>query len=446
MSAPLAGLPRRARRLADREDVGTEHLLAALLALDSHAATLLRGLEVALISRPAPLPADEPIEFQVVGPAACAPGTSPETTGDAGRQVSVRGERRADTFRILDAAANRGREGLRVVEDYVRFTLNDAFLTGRLKSFRHELTTHLARLGAKQFHRGRDTPGDVGTAIQADSAVCRESPLDVVRANCKRVAESLRTLEEFGKLIDTRAAAALEQLRYRFYTLEHALLTLLQSRDRLAGCRLYLLATKSLCREGLRDTICAALEGGVNAVQLREKDATDRTLIDLARQVRDWTREAGALFFVNDRPDIAALVDADGVHVGQDDLSVRDARRIIGPDKLVGVSTHTIDQARRAVLDGADYLGVGPVFPSQTKQFDALAGLEFVRQAAAEIALPWFAIGGITAENVDAVAAAGARRAAVSSALCGSPTPVVAARRLLDALSSGSTPVAPPGP
>lgn len=446
MSAPLAGLPRRARRLADREDVGTEHLLAALLALDCHAATLLRDLEVTLISRPAPLPADEPIEFQVVGTAVNAPGTSPEVTGDTGDQVSVRGERRADTLRILDAAANRGREGLRVVEDYVRFTLNDGFLTGRLKSFRHELTTQLARLGADHFHRGRDTPGDVGTSIQVDSAVSRESPLDVVRANCKRVAESLRTLEEFGKLIDARAAAALEQLRYQFYTLEQALLTLLQSRDRLAGCRLHLLATEALCREGLRATIRAALEGGVHAVQLREKGATDRTLIQLARQVRDWTREAGTLFFVNDRPDIAALVDADGVHVGQDDLSVRDARRIIGPDKLVGVSTHDIDQARQAVLDGADYLGVGPVFPSQTKQFDALAGLEFVRQAAAEIAFPWFAIGGITEGNVSVVAAAGAQRVAVSSALCGSSDPAVAARRFLEALTSGSIPVAPPSP
>jgi len=137
---------------------------------------------------------------------------------------------------------------------------------------------------------------------------------------------------------------------------------------------------------------------------------------------------------VNDRPDIAVLAEADGVHVGQDDLSVYEARRIVGADLLVGVSTHSLEQARQAVLDGADYIGVGPVFTSKTKQFESLAGLEFVRQVAAEISLPWFAIGGIEFENLEQVCEAGATRVAVCSAVCRAARPEEVARRLLEKL------------
>jgi thiamine-phosphate pyrophosphorylase len=136
-----------------------------------------------------------------------------------------------------------------------------------------------------------------------------------------------------------------------------------------------------------------------------------------------WTREADTVFIMNDRADLAAATDADGVHVGQDELPVKEARAIVGPRRLVGVSTHSIEQARQAVLDGADYLGVGPVFPSATKAFDSLAGLELVRQIAAEISLPWFAIGGINAENIGAVLEAGATRIAVSHAILSAHDP-----------------------
>ena len=141
------------------------------------------------------------------------------------------------------------------------------------------------------------------------------------------------------------------------------------------------------------------------------------------------------MFVMNDRPDLAVLADADGVHVGQEELSVKDARTIVGADRLVGVSTHSIEQARQAVLDGADYIGVGPVFPSGTKQFDRLAGLELVRAVAAEVRLPAFAIGGITADNLPLVREAGLGRVAVSGAVASAADPGAAARRLLALLS-----------
>src|SRR5262249_43085152 len=150
-----------------------------------------------------------------------------------------------------------------------------------------------------------------------------------------------------------------------------------------------------------------------------------------ARLAREITRRAGTLLIVNDRADIAQLADADGVHVGQDDLAVRDARRILGPTALVGVSTHDTEQVRRAILDGANYIGIGPTFPSQTKDFTHCSGLDFIRLAVSETSLPAFAIGGIDESNVDWVVSAGARRIAVSRVLCAAESPLEVAARLL---------------
>ena len=169
-------------------------------------------------------------------------------------------------------------------------------------------------------------------------------------------------------------------------------------------------------------------------IQLREKELSDGELLQRARQVRRWTRQAGVLFIVNDRPDIARLAEADGVHLGQDDLPVKEARRILGPDALIGVSTHTLDQVRQAVLDGASYIGVGPCFPSRSKSFDTLAGLEFVCQAIRETTLPAFAIGGIDTQTIGAVVAAGARRVAVSAAVAAADDPHGIAAQLLAVL------------
>jgi thiamine-phosphate pyrophosphorylase len=346
-------------------------------------------------------------------------------------------ENQTETLRILDAAANRAREGFRVLEDYARFALDDAHLTGRLKECRHRLREAISTLPAAGLLRSRETETDVGTQITTQSESVRQSPLDVALAACKRVQEAVRSLEEFGKLWSTTASAQLERLRYATYTLEKALfVTELNCRE-LAARRLYLLVTESLCPHGVGPAVRGALAGGAGVVQLREKEMPERRLIELGRRVRAWTREADALYIMNDRADLAVLTDADGVHVGQDELSVKEARRIVGPHRLVGVSTHTIDQARRAVLDGADYIGVGPVFPSSTKAFESLAGLEFVGEVAAEISLPWFAIGGINADNVNLVCESGATRIAVSHAILSADDPEAAARALHERVISG---------
>jgi thiamine-phosphate pyrophosphorylase len=198
------------------------------------------------------------------------------------------------------------------------------------------------------------------------------------------------------------------------------------------------LVTDSLCKASLAGTVKEATLGGATMIQLREKDCDDRTLLARARLVREVTRASDALFIVNDRPDIARLADADGVHLGQEDMPIRDARRILGEETLIGVSTHNMEQVRRAILEGADYIGVGPTFPSRTKQFEALAGLAFVREALAETTLPAFAIGGIDLSNVAQVVAAGGRRIAVSAAICAAADPRAAARQLCAALNAAT--------
>ncbi len=343
---------------------------------------------------------------------------------------------RIDAHRVLDAAANRAREALRVVEDHCRFVLDDAFLSGELKRLRHDLTTVLAGIEKDHLLAARETLRDVGTNLSTESEGTRLSLRDVALVNLKRLQEALRSLEEHGKLIGPDFGHALESLRYRSYTLERAIVLGASARSKLADARLQVLLTRSTCAASLDWTIREAASGGATIFQLREKGRTDRELLELARDVRRWTREVEALFIVNDRPDIARLVEADGVHLGQDDLPVKEARRILGPDALIGVSTHNIEQVRQAVLDGASYLGVGPTFASGTKAFAELAGLEFVRQATAETSLPAFVIGGVNAKTVGAAVSAGAKRVAVSQAVCQADDPRAATAALLLALGA----------
>jgi thiamine-phosphate pyrophosphorylase len=341
-----------------------------------------------------------------------------------------------DTARILDANANRAREALRVLEDHCRFVLNDAFLSGRLKTLRHELTAALAELPASLLLQSRDTEHDVGAGITTPQEQERASLTHVVQANAKRLQEALRSLEEFGKVLSPKLGQAMEQLRYQVYTLERALVIGADARQRLADARLYVLVTDAGCRASLAGTIREAVEGGADIVQLREKNLPDRVLLERAKQVRQQTRQLGVLFLVNDRPDVALLAEVDGVHLGQEDVPLQEARRLLGPDALIGVSTHDLTQVRRAVLEGASYIGIGPTFQSRTKSFDAFPGLDFIRAAVAETSLPAFALGGIRPDNVAQVVAAGCRRIAVSEVICAAEDPRGVARALKRALTA----------
>lgn len=343
-------------------------------------------------------------------------------------------EARVAALRVIDAAANRAREGLRVVEDYVRFGLDDGHLTERLKRLRHELATAIAPVSRAERLAARETQADVGARIATPDEGCRAGAESIVAANMARVQEALRSLEEFVKFVRPEAAAACERLRYESYTVERAIANTAGSQATLAQARLYVLIDGRSSADEFERLVRALLGAGVDVLQLRDKQLDDRQLLERAHVLRAVTRGTSTLCVVNDRPDVAVLSRADGVHVGQRELTVKDARSIVGPRCLVGVSTHTLDEARQAVLDGANYLGCGPVFPSGTKRFASFPGLALLRAVAAEIRLPAFAIGGIDATNIGDVRGAGFTRVAVSAAVVAAADPAVAARALAEAL------------
>jgi thiamine-phosphate pyrophosphorylase len=197
-------------------------------------------------------------------------------------------------------------------------------------------------------------------------------------------------------------------------------------RERLIRARLYL-----ICEDRPDRFLERALRGGVDIVQLRMKDAADDAILSAAERFAAACARHGALFVVNDRPDLAAAANADGVHVGQDDVSVAEARNLLGPDGLIGLSTHSPAQIEAAAGAGVDYIGVGPVHATPTKPGRPAVGLHLVRYAARHATVPFFAIGGISPENVEAVHAAGAERIAVVRALTDAADPEGAAAELL---------------
>ena len=202
---------------------------------------------------------------------------------------------------------------------------------------------------------------------------------------------------------------------------------------RLQEARLYL-----VCDEEPDEFLAAVLAAGVDLVQLRMKDAPDTSIVATGQRFARAAAEHGALFILNDRPDLVAATGADGVHVGQDDASVAEARELVGPDRLVGLSTHSPAQVDAAAGLPLDYIGVGPVHATPTKPGRPAVGLELVRYAAGHARVPFFAIGGVAPANVDAVRGAGAERIAVVRALTEAADPASVARRLRTAVAGGS--------
>lgn len=342
----------------------------------------------------------------------------------------------APEARIIDANLNRTMEAMRVIEEYVRFGLDDAHLTRLLKDARHEIGSVARNFPEAMRVTARETLADVGTAISTAAEQQRGTLADVAAASFQRLKESLRCLEETLKLVNAELASRCEAVRYQVYTLEKAVVTRRISLTTLANVRLYVLIDACETEDRMVQLAAQVIEAGAGAIQLREKGVDDRTLLKRARQLRRMTRDANRLLIINDRPDIAVLSRADGVHLGQNDLTVKDARTIVGPETFIGVSTHNIEQAEQAVLDGANYIGCGPTFPSKTKHFEQFPGLPFLRQISANLQIPAFAIGGISETNVAEVVASGFQRIAVSNAVTQAEHPATAVARMTELLDA----------
>ena len=320
-------------------------------------------------------------------------------------------------WRVIDANANRAAEGLRTLEDVARLVQEDAAAAGALKELRHRLSAALNRLDRQQRLAARSTARDVGTQHTAGSEIKRGDVSDVVHAETERVGQALRVLEEFSKLVDATASQQFKQLRYNSYD---ALAGIELRWTQHAWLRQLRLCVLIDCAQPL-DQFAAYLrllcQAGMRCVQVREKQREDRELLEYATAAVDIMNEFGGQVVVNDRVDIALASGAAGVHIGQDDLSIDDVRKIAGSRLAIGVSTHSIEQARAAVAAGADNIGCGPSFPSQTKSFQQFPGMSYLRQVAQELTVPSLAIGGIGLENLDEVLATGVRAVAVSSAV-----------------------------
>jgi len=347
-------------------------------------------------------------------------GEIPRSLGFVGREPRASANDapvRPTANRILDANFNRAREALRVMEEYARFALDDAGLTAAIKETRHALTDCLRRFesnetgtialssspptraGATSLIGSRDIAGDVGREVTTESEYQRADASQVVVAAGKRLGEALRAIEEYGKIIDPAFAASIETIRYRGYELERRLALTTQARQRFGSVRLYVLLTEELCGKGWFETAEAALRGGADCIQLREKSLPDRELLDRAKRLVNLCRERGAMLIINDRPDVAVASGAHGVHLGQTDLPVAAVRRIVPPTCVIGVSTHTIEQVRAAAEQAPDYIAVGPMFDSPTKPQKHIAGPATLGEARKFTSLPLVAIGGISEEN-----------------------------------------------
>ncbi len=312
-------------------------------------------------------------------------------------------------YRILDANLDRAREGLRTIEEWYRFGLDNQSMANSCKQMRQEL----ARCHKQEYKMARDTTNDVGTQLTHPQEETRENLTGVLQANLSRVQEALRVLEEYAKLSDSQFAQTMKQMRYQVYTLESELLNK-SPKPLLSECSLYLVTSGV---ENLVEVVESALKGGLKLVQYRSKNDDDRVRFQQAQALKDLCDRYNALFLVNDRVDIALAVDADGVHLGQTDLPVTFARQILGKDKIIGQSTTSPEEMAKSLATDIDYIGVGPVHETPTKAGKKASGLEYVRYAVENATVPWFAIGGIDGSNVEDVVKAGAKGVAVVRAI-----------------------------
>jgi thiamine-phosphate pyrophosphorylase len=334
--------------------------------------------------------------------------------------------------RILDANLDRAREGLRIIEEWCRFGLNSTQLSEECKQLRQEL----ASWHSPELRAARDTPSDPGTELTHPQEQQRASLSSLLQANFCRVEEALRVLEEYGKLYHSKMGGAFKQMRYRVYILESRLLGY-QRHQLLLRSHLYLVTSPS---ETLFAVVEAALQGGLTLVQYRDKTADDGVRLSQTQQLCHLCHQYGAIFIINDRVDLALAADADGVHLGQQDIPIAVARQMLGPQRLIGRSTTNPEEMQRAIQEGADYIGVGPVYETPTKEGKAAAGLDYVRYAAQHSPIPWFAIGGIDVNNVNDVISAGAERVAVVRALMQAEQPTLVTQYFLSQMTRIQSP------
>lgn len=326
-------------------------------------------------------------------------------------------------LRIIDANVNRVTEGLRVIEDILRYGYENPILQQEIKDLRHRLS---GSVDHRRVIAHRDACSDVGFSSTGVLEYDRNSLEDVIRSNMKRSQEGLRVLEEMFKFDSIGTSKEIKTFRYLLYDLEKKIFG--QTRS-ILGRGLYLIVSGPL--ESTEALAHMAVAAGLPAIQLRNKNDDAATVLECARRIRKITSQTRTLFILNDRPDIALAAQADGVHLGQQDIPARYARKILGPDKIIGLSTHNADQAAKAQDMPVDYIGFGPVFPTRSKALnDPATGIDALREVSSRSGMPVVAIGGITLDNINMVAGTCSNNIAVIDAVASAQDPLKTMRAL----------------
>lgn len=335
-------------------------------------------------------------------------------------------------YRIIDANFNRAREAARVIEEYCRFVINCEVLHKRAKKLRHDLSTAVKKIDTNLLITNRNTVGDVGVGKAVESQLYRKNLNDCLTAGCKRLTEALRVLTETIQTFNPSVAEIIENLRYAAYTLEKDIILFSDPHEKYKNVRLYVVITSSLPAEIISLTHDCT-RGGADCIQLRAKDINDDELYAVAIEFIRICEENNVLGIINDRVDIAVAAGAAGVHLGQNDLPVAQARDLQTAPLIIGKSTHSVEQLRAACDALPTYVGLGPVYTTPTKPSAKSVGLEYIKDALSildDTGIGHAAIGGIDLESVENVLNAGAKCIAVCSAVTQSTDPAGACKNL----------------
>ena len=311
-------------------------------------------------------------------------------------------------YRIIDANINRASEGIRVLEDLARFYLDDKHLSKQLKETRHGIRKEVMYF-LPSLLSGRDSVKDVGVDVSKELKIDNKASIkELVVANFKRLQEALRTVEENLKIIDKyNLSKVYEGFRFDTYQIEKDFYkkTFESEKRRVLLKGLYCITAHEFSKGRSNvEVVQSMIEAGVKTIQYREKDKSFINMYKECVKIREMTKEAGVTFIVNDHVDMAMMVKADGVHVGQDDYPVEKIRELVGEDMIIGLSTHSPKQAQEALKQDMDYIGVGPIYKTYTKK-DVCdpVGLEYLEYVIKNIHIPYVAIGGIKEHNLNQV-------------------------------------------
>ena len=321
-------------------------------------------------------------------------------------------------FRAIDANINRASEGLRVLEDACRFIYGRQALATEFKNMRHELRK-LWSEASENCITQRNVDADEGREVEGLREYARENVREIYISNSKRVQEALRSLEEFYKCESGEKARQIELIRYRCYQLEQ---TLLVGRTFPWPC-INVLLTKSLCTLPPFEVLEQVCASGADLLQLREKEMEDGAFLDWIFAAKEVADRYQVPIIVNDRLHLVQISNVAGVHLGQGDVPTNYARPLLRPGQWLGRSTHNIHQARQAQSEKADYIGVGPLYLTQTKVHRSAVGLSYLREVESEIRIPYVGIGAVNREHLQEILSAQPRGLAICSAVIGHAEP-----------------------